>query len=265
MSRRIGKIEAQLFAYALLRNLLVLRSGDLLEPLGLTKKQERELLDRLNRAGMIAQVQRGLYLLPERLPLGGKWSPDDAQVLHALITEQHGTYQVSGQAAFNFHGFDDQMPNRIDVYNDRLSGTKRVAAIALSMIKVAPERLGSTTAVVSSSGKELVYSSRVRTLVDSVYDWSRFGSLPRGYEWIRQDISAGRCNPMELAECSVAYGDVGTRRRIGYLMAKEGYENEGVELLRNALTATSSTIPWIPGRPKRGSTHRQWGIVDNSE
>jgi len=51
MSRRIGKMEAQLFAYAQLRNLLVLRSGDLLEPLVLTEKQERELLDRLNRAG----------------------------------------------------------------------------------------------------------------------------------------------------------------------------------------------------------------------
>jgi hypothetical protein len=111
MSRRIGKMEAQLFAYAQLRNLLVLRSGDLLNPLGLTMKQEGELLDRLNRAGMIAQVQHRLYLLPERLPLGGKWSPDDTMVLHALITGQRGAYQVSGQAAFNFHGFDDQIPN----------------------------------------------------------------------------------------------------------------------------------------------------------
>jgi len=263
MSRRIGKMEAQLFAYTQLRNLLVLRSGDLLEALGLTKKQERELLDRLNRAGMIAQVQRGLYLLPERLPLGGKWSPDEARVLHALITGQQGTYQVSGQAAFNFYGFDDQMPNRIDVYNDRISGMKRVAAVALSLIKVAPERLGSTTSVVSSSGKELVYSSRVRTLVDAVYDWSRFGSLPRGYDWIRREISAGRCNPMELEECAVEFGDVATRRRIGYLMEREGYER--AKLLRDTLTTTSSTIPWIPGRPKRGSTQRQWGIIDNSE
>jgi predicted transcriptional regulator of viral defense system len=258
-------MEAQLFAYAQLRNLLVLRSGDLLEPLGLTKKQEREMLDRLNRAGMIAQVQRGMYLLPERLPLGGKWSPDEAQVLHALITEQRGGYQVSGQAAFNFHGFDDQMPNRIDVYNDRLSGSKCIAAVALTLIKVAPERLGSTTSVSSSSGKDLVYSSRLRTLVDSVYDWSRFGSLPRGYKWIRQDILAGKCNPVELAECSVTFGDVGTRRRIGFLMEREGYDAEAIRLLQRSLPSTSSSIPWIPGRPKRGSTHRQWGIVDNSE
>ncbi len=258
-------MEAQLFAYGQMRNLQVLRSGDLLEPLGLTKKQERELLDRLNRSGMIAQVQRGLYLLPERLPLGGRWSPDEAQVLHALITEQQGGYQVSGQAAFNFHGFDDQMPNRIDVYNDRLSGSKRIGAVALSLIKVAPDRLGATTSVLLSSGKELVYSSRLRTLVDAVNDWSRFGSLPRGYAWIRQDILSGRCNAVELAECSVTFGDVGTRRRIGFLMEKEGYDAKAIRLLQRSVPSTRSSIPWIPGLPKRGSMQRQWGIVDNSQ
>ena len=36
---------------------------------------------------MIAQVRRGLYLVPERLPLGGKWSPDEILALNTLIED----------------------------------------------------------------------------------------------------------------------------------------------------------------------------------
>ncbi|MDZ4342712.1 MAG: hypothetical protein U1E51_09800, partial [Candidatus Binatia bacterium] len=76
MKKRLGRLEQQLFAFVQLRKLRTLSTGDLRGPLQISTKQERELLSRLSRAGMIAQVRRGLYLVPERLPLGGIWSPD---------------------------------------------------------------------------------------------------------------------------------------------------------------------------------------------
>lgn len=258
-------MEAQLFAYSQMRGLQLIRSGDLLQPLRISKKQERELLDRLNRAGLIAQVQRGLYLIPPRLPLGGKWSPDEALALKALITAQGGAYQICGPSAFNFHGFDDQIPNRISVYNNMFSGTKQIGAITLSLVKVAADRLGSTTSIQSSGGETATYASRARTLVDAVYDWSRFGSLPRGYAWLRNDIRSGNTTAEELVQLTLRYGDVGTKRRIGFLLEKEEIGLDAVRTLYAALPPTKSTIPWIPGRPKRGKTFRQWGIIDNSE
>ena len=51
--------------------------------------------------------------------------------------------------------------------------------MALTLIKVADKRLGSTDKVETAEGQTAVYSSRVRTLLDAVYDWSRFNSLPR--------------------------------------------------------------------------------------
>jgi len=39
----------------------------------------------------------GIYRkVPEKLPLGRKWSPDEAQVLQALVVDEGGRYQVSG-------------------------------------------------------------------------------------------------------------------------------------------------------------------------
>ena len=63
-------------------------------------------------------------------------------------------------------------------------------------------RLGGVERVPSPSGQTLVYSSRARTLVDAIYDGSRFDSLPRAYGWIRQDIVAARITPDDLAKTS---------------------------------------------------------------
>ena len=69
MKQTLGNLERQLFAYAQMRGLRVLRTGDLAKAIGISTKQESKLFTRLSKAGMIAQVRRGLYLIPQRLPL----------------------------------------------------------------------------------------------------------------------------------------------------------------------------------------------------
>ena len=51
---------------------------------------------------------------------------------------------------------------------------RKIGSAAMTLIKLADERLGETEVVKMPEGVEPVYSSRVRSLVDSVYDWSRF-------------------------------------------------------------------------------------------
>jgi len=263
MKRTLGNMERQLFAYAQMRGLSVLRSGELTGPLGISGKQERELLTRLRQSGMIAKVRRGLYLVPPRLPLGGRWSPDEALTLQTLMEDRQGRYQICGPNAFNRYGLDEQMPTRVYAYNNRISGERTVGALVLSLIKVADRRLGGTEEVSVTEGRVAVYSSRVRTLVDAVYDWSRFNGLPRGFAWIQGELSSGRVTAESLVEATLRYGDVGTIRRIGALLDREGIDPKSLERLEQALRPTTSFIPWIPTRPKRGTTNRRWGIVWN--
>jgi len=265
MKKRLGRLEQQLFALVQLRKLRTLRSGDLSGPLQITLKQERELLSRLARAGMIAQVRRGLYLVPERLPLGGRWSPGEGLALNTLIDAQQGRYQICGPNAFNRYGFDEQVPTRWYVYNNRETGDRRIGAIALALIKVADTRLGDTETVTTAEGDKIVYSSRARTLLDAVYDWARFNSLPRAYDWIRRDLSAKRIAPAKLVSITLKYGDIGTIRRMGALLEREGASEPLLKKLDDALPKTSSPIPWIPTKPKRGTMNRRWGVVINEQ
>src|SRR5712691_4590585 len=263
MKRRLGNLERQLLAYAQLRKLRELRTGDLTKPLGITAKQERELYSRLARAGLIAQVRRGLYLIPRELPLGGAWTPDEARALNTLMADRGGRYQICGPNAFNRYGFSDQVPNRVYAYNNRLSGERTIGAIKLALIKVADARLGGTEEATTREGLIVVYSSRVRTLVDAVYDWARFGSLPRAYVWIARDLAARRVPPAALVATTLRYGDRGTIRRMGALMEKEGVNARLVRKLEGVLRETTGTIPWIPTRPKRGTLNRRWGLIMN--
>lgn len=263
MKRRLGQLETQLFAYVQMRRLQILATGDLTGPLQISAKQERELFSRLFRSGMIAQVRRGLYLVPERLPLGGLWSPDEILALNTLMEDQKGGYQICGPNAFNRYGFDEQVPTRVYAYNNRLSGDRRIGQVALTLIKVADNRLGSTDEVQTAEGLTAVYSSRVRTLLDAVYDWSRFYSLLQSYQWISNELAAKRVTPRDLVSVTLQYGDKGTIRRIGALLEREGVAAPLLNKLERALAPSSSMIAWIPTYPKRGTINRRWGVVIN--
>lgn len=264
MKRKLGMLETQFFAYAQMRKLRTVRAGDLVASvLKLVPEQERKLLSRLSRGGLIARLRQGLYLVPPGLPMGGAWTPSEALALNALMEDAKGRYQICGPNTFNQYGFDDQIPNRIYAYNNRISGDRTVGAVEMTLIKVADARLGDTTDIVMWDGEKAIYSSRTRTLVDAVYDWSRFNSLPRAYDWIRRDMIKKRMNVQELVAVTLRFGNTGTIRRIGALLEREGVKESLLRKLEQALNQTRSMIPWIPGLPKRGKFNRRWGVVFN--
>lgn len=205
----------------------------------------------------------GAYLFPPSLPVSGEWAPDEAVALNALMEDAGARYQVCGPNAFNRYGFSEQIPNRLYVYNDRLSGERTVGNVGIVLIKVAAARLGSTETAKRPGGNKLVYSSRVRTLVDAIYDWSRFGSLPRGLAWVRSELAAGTVEPPELVRVTLKYGDVGTVRRTGCILERFGTRAPQLAPLRKALKPTQAGIPLVPGRPKCGHLNTRWGVVEN--
>jgi len=207
MKRVLGELETRFFAYAQMRRLQIVGFAELVKPLGISPRQEAKLLSQLSLAGVIARVRRGLYLIPPRLPMGGKWTPGEALALDTLMQDAGASYQITGPNAFNRYGFDEQIPTRLYVYNTKLSGDRTIGTVAMTLIKVAGERLGSVEELKAPDGLSLRYSSRTRALVDAVYDWSRFAGLPRGYDWIRTELAKRRVEPRALIRDAIRYGN----------------------------------------------------------
>ena len=259
----LGNLSSRFFAYIQLKKKYVVRTGELAPVLGITGSQERDLLRRLSDSGWIVRLKRGLYLVPPRIPAGGKYSPGTALILQKLIEEENGKYQLCGPTAFNFYGLDDQIPSVTYVYNNRISSSRTIGNLAFQFIKIADERLGATNVLRTPEGVELIYSSKARTLMDAVYDWSRFNSLPRGYDWIRQEIKKDFKLASELVEATAQYGNQATARRIGYLLDGLVQSSRIKSRLQRKLSDSKTPIPWIPNRPAKGKVSPKWGIIVN--
>ena len=102
----LGELSSRFFAYVQLKQKDTVRTGELSSVLGITQSQERGLLHRLANSGWIVRLKRGVYLVPPRIPAGGKYSPGIAHILQKLMLKMNGKYQICGPTAFNFYGFE---------------------------------------------------------------------------------------------------------------------------------------------------------------
>jgi predicted transcriptional regulator of viral defense system len=263
LKKELGSLEMQLLAYAQMRKQETLSLGKIAPILGITKKQERELFSRLSRAGIIIRLKRGVYLIPPRLPTGGRWTVSGYYVLSKLMDILKGQYQISGPNAFNFYGFDDQVPNRIYVYNDRMFGEKNIGGTAFVFIKTDGKRLGSTRSLKTPDDIDTVMVSKTRALVDAVYDWSRYNTIPRAYGWIAETLQNEPESIINLIGDTLKYSNKGTIKRIGYLLDQLGINDDRLIEMKRQLSTSKSLIPWIPGQAAKGSINREWGLIIN--
>lgn len=260
---RLGKFEMQLLAYAQLRKKEFISSGEIASALDINAEQEWKLLNRMATSGVIIRLKRGIYLVPSRLPAGGRWTVSGYYILSKLMEVMKGQYQISGPNAFNFYGFDDQVPNRVYVYNNKIFGEKEIGGTDFVFIKTDAKRLGSTKSLKTPDDIDAVMASRTRTLVDAVYDWSRFNTLPRAYGWIAETLQKEPEITDNLIDDTLKYSNKGTTKRVGYLLAQLSISNDRLSELNRGISSSKSLIPWIPGLTAKGSINKEWGLIVN--
>jgi|688.fasta_scaffold249003_1 predicted transcriptional regulator of viral defense system len=231
--------------------------------LGITAKQEREALARLCRSGWIARIQKGVYLLNKELDFRGKRHPTPYQSIQELMSLYSSQYQIVGPVAFQHHGWLPNDRTTIHVYNDSISRRIRIAGSGIDFIKVARSRLGDIERATLGGTSDVVISSRLRSLVDAVYDWSRFGSLPDAFLWVWDEIAKRAGSDQALAHLCIRYGNTGTQRRLGKVLEEGAACPKAVKWIHKRLPPTTAKIPWSPSLPKRGVTDRRWGLVLN--
>ncbi len=262
---KLGPLEIQVLAYAQMKKKEVMRIGDIAAALDLSTKQERELLSRMMRVGLIIRLTSGVYLVPQSVPPGGKFAVSEYYILSRLMNVLKGRYQISGPNAFRFYGFDDQIPNKVYVYNNRICGERNIGNIEFIFIKTSDKRLGGVNKFKTTDGSMAIFASRSRALMDAVYDWSRYNTLPRAYTWIESDVRKDPKMASDLISMTIAFGNKGTVRRIGFLLETLGVKGSALEKMKGKRGSTRSLIAWIPDRPSKGSVNKDWGLIINGE
>lgn len=262
---RLGPLETKFFSWAQMRRVQVVRTGDLVLALALTPQQEADLFKNMRRGGRIVQLQRGLYAVPPRLPPGGKWTPSAPLLVALLMGEMEARYQITGLAAFQLHGLTTQVPIETRVYNTAFSGRREIGGLPFLFIKVKEKSLGGQQIVeIKGTDQRAVFSTLPRAVFDAIYDYSRFGTLPRAYGWVAERVR-DKLFISQLVDMAIRYGNVGTRRRLGCALERLEASPAQVGRILKSVRKTTAFIPLVPGYKKGGRPDSRWGVLVNHE
>ena len=192
-STMLGPMEVQFFAWTQLENKDQVQTGDLVKAMNLSPKQEANLLYNLSSSGFIVKLWRGFYLIPKKIPSKGFWSPSPYLVISKYMENAGATkFHISGPAVFNKYGYTDQLSSWFTVYNNKISKKMYILQYHLDFIKVVSSRLGTVKKIKSyaNDGKFVWvrYSSPEQAILDTVYDYKKFGTLPKAYDWIANSL-----------------------------------------------------------------------------
>lgn len=259
----LGELELRSLAYVQFRKREFLRVGDLVEGIGLSKSQEYALLFRLEAKGQIVRIKRGIYYVPPQLPPSGRISVSEYFILSKYMEIEKAAYQISGPSAFHRYGFDEQIPNILYVYNDRISEGKTIGGYRFVFIRTVKVRLKGSDLLRDASGVSVNIASKPKALVDAVYDWSRFNTLPRAFSWIAAATKKDRRLAPQIINAAVEYGNIAVVRRIGCLLMHNGFSKRSLQKLKDSLCDTLSLIPLVPQKPARGTADKYWGVIIN--
>ena len=261
----LGPLGMRLFAVLQEEEIDILKTGEAAKFLGITFEKERDLLRRLSRGGWLVRLKRGSYLVPRTPQFDGPWKPNPFFILRKLMETYSAKYQLTGPHAFVFHSLKTEPAGEITAYNHRISQKKTIQDHHFAFIEIAEDRLGGICSIQVEEDLEIPCSCLARTLLDAVYDWSRFRSLPEAYEWIRSCIAAKSELDEELTEMTIRFGNQASLRRIGYLLEQLQARSNLIDRLRQKLSSSHALIPWVPKKPVRGKIDRQWGLILNGD
>lgn len=261
MKPRLGQLEIQFFSWVQHKKKTLVQVADVSKALGISSNQEKSLLSRLNRSGLIIRLIKGVYVTPSIIPPGGKWGPNHLWVLATLMKFLGAKFQVSGLEVFFRHGFSNQVPNETFVYNTKLSGKRTIGGHVFYFARVPKERIGYCD-LVDIDDEKVPFSSKGRIIYDAIYDWHSFNSLPKAFSWVAQ-VADEKATIDEFFQCAKSMGNSITLRRIGYVLESIGYPTRKTEHLKKMLKDTQASYPLNPNLPKRGTFNRRWSLIIN--
>jgi predicted transcriptional regulator of viral defense system len=265
INKKIGDLEVKLLDFMQLKDSPIIRSGDMVEVLGITQQRENNLLSNMDQKGLVVRIKKGYYIVSPRIPIGNYARISEYKLLYYIMQAYDTQYLVSGPTAIYYYGYTTQIPNRIYVYNSKISGDKEIGGRSFVFMKTSTKRLKAADIIKMYDGTEVPYTSRARLLIDCIYDWNRYNTIPRVFKWIKNEIKKDPDITEKLVSNAIRYGNKSVQCRLGYFLEKLDINAKFVERMQKKIAGSKSIIPLIPNTDLKGSVNKKWGLIINGQ
>ena len=262
---KIGSLELKLISYVQMKKIKTLRTGDIFPILGISPQTEKDIFSNLNKKGIIVRLTKGYYLIPNTISPTIYANVSDMEILKYYMEIYDARFMISGPTAIYNYGYTTQIPNRIYVYNNKISGDKEIGRRSFVFMKTSDKRLKAVEIIKMYNGIKIPYTSKARLLIDCIYDWNRYNTIPRVFKWIKKEIEKDPDITEKLVSNAIRYGNKIVQRRLGYFLETLEIEAKLVEKLQNKIKGTKTIKPLIPNMDMKGSLNKKWGLIINDQ
>jgi len=254
------------------RGKLVFTAGDALDvgaARSLAARQVYPVLLRLEAAGWIRRIKRGLYAVTGKLP--GSSAPHDYAIATALYTPS----ALSHRTALQLHELSEQVPQVITctttakvvtpAMRTRQAKRRRRASIwevdglQIQYISMRPARFFGVEEVWVDEHTRVPVTDRERTVLDLVADPSRAGGFGEALSVL--EAHHEELDLAKLVSYALRLEVVAVAKRLGWALETFGV---GDDVLAPLLALPVKGVQALdPQRERRGTVISRWKLLDN--
>ena len=215
----------------------------------------RKLVYSLKKKRVLIPIKSGVYIFVplDAVTTGRRVS----ELLIPPVFFPKNDYYIGYSTMFNYYNFTDQQFQIIFVLNPRISRVRVIAGLSFKFTKISPDKMYGLEKI-NIKGREIIVSSKERTLVDIIYYNKPAGGIYAAAAILERLIKEGKCNIEKLIKFAVRFPVAKTRKLIGMSLEKAGVSETLLKSLEKSVRNTS-LISFSNNR--KGKINKKWRVI----
>ena len=153
------------------------------------------MIEKLQKKKRIVSIKRGVYMVIPLRAIDKKFSLDNYQLADYLLKED---YYIGLYNAFNLHGFTEQIPTKLFVFNTKYSADKKILHYNFKFFKIKKDKL------FGIKKEKYPYSDKEKTIIDVLEYPEYLGGLSEVIDMIKQT----KYDKVRLIDYAIKYNSI---------------------------------------------------------
>jgi len=163
-----------------------------------------DLIEKLKKKRRLVSIKRGIYMIIPFISIDKKWALDEYKIIDYLLKKD---YYIGLYNAFNLHGFTEQIPNKLFVFNTKYSADKQILHYNIKLFKIHNNKL---FGIIKN---KYPYSDKERTIIDALEYPEYLGGLSEVIDRIKNV----KFNKNKLINYTIIYNSIKIMKLVGML------------------------------------------------
>jgi len=154
-----------------------------------------DLIEKLQVKKRLISIKRGVYMIVPFASVNKSWTLDEYKIIDYLLKQD---YYIGLYNAFNLHGFTEQIPNKLFVFNTKYSVDKKILHYNFKFFKIKKDKL---FGIIKD---KYPYSDKERTIIDALDYPEYLGGLSE----VLDRINGSNYNKSKLVNYAIKYNSI---------------------------------------------------------